>query len=142
MLKNMNKINLSIKSVNKSVKSLRTFIKEWNFPDPDWSTLPSDFPNCDTSGLGKEEKHLFGAIKFAWTVSIGRPIFYKNLLKQSLFTIGVILILLLGYNSLSNPESTISKAVNAATTSATMRVYPQVQDILESTASALFKTGK
>ena len=133
------KNSVEIKNYKLKIKS---FIKDFNFPDPDWSCLPSDFPNCDVSGLGKEEKHLFGAIKFAWTVSIGRSIFYKNLLKQSLLTVGVILILLLGYNSLSNPESTFSKAVNAATISATMRVSPQVQDILESTASALFKTSK
>jgi hypothetical protein len=138
---NMN--NKQINNINHAIKyrSVRSFIKNWNFPDPDWSTLPPDFPNCDTSGLGKEEKHLFSAIIFAWTVSVGRPVFYKKLLKQSMLTVGAILILLLGYNSLSNPESTFSKAVNAATISATMRVSPiQVHDILESTASALFKS--
>jgi hypothetical protein len=145
MNKQINKINPSAKFAYKSASavSLSSFIKKWNFPDPDWSTLPADFPNCDTSTLEKEEKHLFGAIKFAWTVSVGRPIFYKNLIKRSLLTTGVILILALGYAVLSNPGSTLSKAVNAATISAQFRQSQiQVHDILESTASALFKSAR
>jgi hypothetical protein len=44
----------------------KQFIGKFNFNNPDWSWLPSDFPQSDTEGLTREEKSLFEAIKIAW----------------------------------------------------------------------------
>ena len=119
---------------------IKKFIRDWDFPHPDWNKLPKDFPNCETEGLNKEEKHLFGAIKLAWMTSMGKGELYKNLARRSLLAFGVSLILVTGYSFFAYPESSFSKAVNAATISATFKHGQiQVQDILESTASALFK---
>lgn len=47
----------------------KQFIKDFNFSNPDWSNLPSGFPNIEIDGLTKEETHLLEAIKIAWLVS-------------------------------------------------------------------------
>ena len=121
---------------------IKTFIKSWNFANPNWGCLPLGFPNCNLQGLTIEEKHLFSAIQLAWMISVGKTQFYKDLARRSFAAIGIGLILILGSNLFLNPKSSISKAVNAATISATFKQSQiQVQDVLESTASALFKSA-
>jgi hypothetical protein len=127
-----------------SSRVLSNFIKEWNFPNPDWSTLPPNFPNCDIGGLKKEEKHLYGALKLAWTVTqpTGKNSFLKSTFQSGLIAL-ITLITLIGLiNFISSPSKALTKVkeISAATISAQFRQsQAQVQDILESTASALFK---
>ena len=51
--------------MNKQLK-VKQFIFEFNFPNPDWNSLPDGFPFCNTGTLNKEEKGLYGGIVFAW----------------------------------------------------------------------------
>ena len=49
-----------------SDKGLKQFIAEFNFPNPDWNSLPDGFPFCNTGTLNNEEKGLYQGILFAW----------------------------------------------------------------------------
>ena len=48
---------------------LKEFIKKFDFNNPDFSTLPSDFPDCDLSGLDFNEIGKFLAIQTTWELS-------------------------------------------------------------------------
>jgi hypothetical protein len=134
---------INIKQPKTAIKpvSVKTFVRNFNFPFPNWKSLPLGFPNCDIEALSREEKHLFGAIKLAWVVSEGRGDYYRNFTKKSILTIGVILILFLAQNVLTNPKSSFSKAVNAATVSATLKTI-NIDEVMDSTMSALINAHK
>lgn len=49
--------------------TLKQFIKNFNFNEPDWSRLPGGFPDCDLSGLTSAEVGEFNAICTLWEIS-------------------------------------------------------------------------
>ena len=54
--------------MNRESKELKQFVTEFDFPNPDWTDLPTGFPFCDTSCLNKEERGLYSAIISAWII--------------------------------------------------------------------------
>lgn len=118
---------------------LKRFIKEFNFPDPEWNNLPEGFPNCDKQSLTKEESHLLEAIEMAWMLTEkGRTTLYKKFLRLSFVVIAISTIALLGINILTNPEGKYTKSVNAATISA--QLMQNLEGAIESTRSAIFNS--
>jgi len=128
--------NGSVKSVPKSAisASLRKFITDFNFPNPDWTSLPEGFPNLDKSGLTKEESHLLDGIKLAWVVSEGRETLYKTTAKRAFVGIAIVVLVLLGGNFLTNPEKSLTKSVSAKT------VGQSLEEFVEATMSAVRRT--
>jgi hypothetical protein len=51
---------------NKKSVSLKQFIKDFDYDNPEWSRLPEGFPHPDTKGLKREERRIFEGIKMAW----------------------------------------------------------------------------
>jgi hypothetical protein len=125
-------------------RGMKRFIREFNFPQPDWSSLPAGFPNCDLSGLTKEEKCLLDAIKMAWLTGTkqGKRQLRNRLAKSCSLTL-ITLITLISLISLilSSPQSHFAKPVNAATVSAALKQSVQINigDLIESTMSAIRK---
>jgi uncharacterized membrane protein len=121
---------------------LKKFIKEFNFPDPNWSSLPEGFPYLNKKGLTTEEGHLLDAVELAWlTTGTGRSILYKKIARVSLATIAVIIIGIFAKTVLKNPESKYLKSAKAATISATLKHNGVniIEDVVESTMSAIHK---
>lgn len=46
--------------------TLRQFIKKFNVNKPDWSRLPTGFPDCDLAGLESGDVGKFNAIRTVW----------------------------------------------------------------------------
>ena len=128
---NMNKYN---KSVPKSVKlvSLRTFVREFNFPNPDWNTLPSGFPDLPKTGLSCEEGHLLEAITLAWltTNKDGRVKLYINTVKSFFLIVIIFIIGTFGIQILKGSGPSV-QAVNAATLN--------INEVVQSTMSAILR---
>ena len=118
------------------LKTLKNSINSWDFSNPDWTKLPTDFPNCDTSGLtSKQDKHLFDAIKTEWIVEGGgREKFYKTAVRQVILGLTVsILGILLFRNLIISPDEYITRSVSAKTVGQTFG------DFVEATMSAVFR---
>ena len=93
-------------------RSLKKYIKDFDFEKPRFKNAPKGFPNCDLRGLTREEKHLFSAIVTAWVVSrpdlvrtvnayvITNRLLY-NRINSILITIGLYLILIIEVVSLA-----------------------------------------
>ena len=117
-------------------KSLRDFVKNFDFANPSWEDLPVGFPDCDLSGLTeKQDRHLYGAIKTAWVIEGGgRQDFYKTATRRAAFAMAlVIVITLLGKTIIASPQNSVARSANAKTLSQT------VGEIIESTRSAILK---
>jgi len=112
--------------------SVKRFIANFNFPNPDWEKLPSGFPNLPINGLTKEEKYLLEGIKLAWIATAGG---WKTSLKKSARTSFIVLICLISLISLINlalqNQSVLAQPVQAAAL--------QINDVIESTMSAILK---
>jgi hypothetical protein len=82
--------------INKTNSTVKFFIEKFDFPNPSWKNLPIGFPSCDISALTPEEKHLYGAIIFAWNMS--HPLAYlENILFKTVIissSMGTALIVL------------------------------------------------
>jgi four helix bundle protein len=52
------------------MSTLKKFIKQFNVDKPNWSNLPSGFPNCDIDGLDSADIGKFNAIQTLWQLSI------------------------------------------------------------------------
>ena len=122
---------------------IKSFVKTFNFPSPDWENLPVDFPNLPTINLTKEEKCLLDAIKLAWLTETaeGRKSLGKKVAKTSVFA-GICLISLISLigliqQTLTGSQSLLTRPVNAATVSAALKT--NLEEIYESTMSAIFK---
>lgn len=113
---------------------VKTFVKNFYFPNPSWKDLPSDFPNLSKEGLTREERHLLDAIILAWqaTQPKGKMMLYKTYVKLGFF---VSLVLFFGFISLkfliSNSQIEFTKTVQAVTL--------QVDEIIQSTVSAILR---
>lgn len=121
---------------------LKTFIQEFNFPNPDWTVLPKGFPNLSKKGLTKEEGHLLDGIKLAWLATgTGKAGFYIKTLRLGVATFSILFIVLFGISAVKNLEGNHTKSVNAATISATFKKIQQGNgmELIESTMSAVFK---
>lgn len=122
---------------------VRRFIAGFNFVEPNWDNLPGGFPNLDKTGLTKEEGHLLNGIKLAWLTSAGRSVFYRTLARRTVLGAAIITIALLGRSIITTTNNSYAKSVNAATVSATIKNLTKVsaeglEDIIESTRSAIF----
>ena len=116
---------------------IKQFINNFNFPDPDWSRLPPNFPNLPKDGLNKEETHLLGAIKLAYSVNEGgRNLLFRKTVKVAVIAVVISLISFISLISLREPGK-IARAVNAATISANLK--QNFEGVVESTRSAIFK---
>jgi hypothetical protein len=128
----MNNIN-HLNSHKHLLKTLKNSINSWDFSNPDWNKLPTDFPNCDTSGLiTKQEGHLFDGIKLAWLASEGRNYLIKRTVRHTAIVTAIIFVLLTGKNIITQ-NSTNTNTVSAKTVSQT------VGDFVEATMSAVFR---
>lgn len=120
-------------------RTYKTYINKFNFGNPDWNNLPSDFPNYEPKGLTIMEADILGAINLAWmTTGPGRTIFEKRILKVTAVSFAIIFVMALGGIVILQTGKTLSQSVNAATISATMKLGGS---ILESTTSALRAGG-
>lgn len=63
---NLRSQDLGFKIYHPKSKILKSFVNNFNFPEPSWENLPTDFPYCDLNGLTVQEKHLYDAIKTMW----------------------------------------------------------------------------
>lgn len=119
--------------INHKSQTLKRFVNEFNFPNPDWSTLPKGFPNLEKDGLTKQEGHLMDGIKLAWIISGGgRQYFYKTAAKRAAVAVAIVFVLFAGKNLITSNQ-TYTKTVNATTVTAAF------EEIIESTRSAIFK---
>jgi len=112
-----------------NTSELKKFVREFNFPDPNWDSLPPNFPNIPMDDLSVEEKHLFEAIKLAWFANEGGKILFFRKLK-------VILLVFISFIGLiglifSWSQEMITKPVQAATT--------QIDNVIQSTMSAILR---
>ena len=115
------------------MNTTKTFINEFNFRDPDWATLPFDFPKLSKKGLSKVEGHLLDGIKLAWTVSVGRKVFAKSVAKHVMLSFSIVVIaILLGKTLIGGSLYLVTKNVSAKT------VSESVEEIVEATMSAVF----
>lgn len=130
-----------------SYMSNKSYIKNFNFPNPNWDNLPVGFPNCDTSGLTKEEICLLDAIKLAWLTGTpaGKRQIASRFVKSCSFVL-ISLITLITLITLIFPysEAQLTKPVSAATISATLKQSVQldiknIENLIESTMSAIRK---
>ena len=115
-----------------STSDLNKFVNEFDFPEPDWTTLPEGFPNLSKNGLSKEEGHLLDGIKLAWVTSEGRSVFFKSVAKRTSVVTAIVFVFLIG-KSLLTSNQTITKTVSAKT------VGEKVGEIVEATRSAIFR---
>ena len=138
------KLNNSIKIQNYKLKN---FINSF-FLEPDWQNLPIAFPKCDLTGLTIQEKCLFDAIVMAWSVQTkkGNLTIYKDIVKKTSISIAIIFSIWATNIIRHLPGSEISKSVNAATVSATLKQYTNsnlapvdVGGVVESTFSGMLK---
>lgn len=120
---------------------LKQFIHSFNFPDPSWDNVPSNFPSVSKQDLSKAEKGMLTAIMLAWYIERGRNIVYKRFIKLG-FTITFLIItgLYLKFVT-STPAFIVVKEISAATVSAgikklTVQRSDNFGEILESTMSA------
>lgn len=129
----------------------KQFINNFYFPEPDWSSLPPNFPNLPKDGLSKEETHLLDGIKTAWFASSNGTKYLKSKAIKSVrfgtLQIIIAIIIYLALSFLASPDRKYAKSVNAATISATLRRMTQdvgseidFEQIVESTKSAVTKT--
>lgn len=51
------------------MKSLKQYIKEFDFEKPDFKGLPEGFPKLSKKGLTRQEVHLLDAITVVWVMS-------------------------------------------------------------------------
>ena len=113
---------------------IKKFIRDFNFPNPNWENLPVGFLDLSKEGLTKEEGHLLDAIKLAWltTQPEGRKTLYKNTIKSGLFVFISLmgLISLINHTFLSN-EIEFSSTVQAATV--------KIDEVIQSTRSAILR---
>ena len=116
-----------------SLLKVKGFVKEFDFPNPDWSSLPDGFPNLSKEGLTKQERHLLDGIKLTWVVSEGRETLYKTTAKRAFVGVVIVALVLLGGSFLVRPETSITKSVSAKTVSQT------VEEFVEATMSAVFR---
>lgn len=112
---------------------IKQFIADFNFPNPDWESLPVGFPYIPKEGLTKEEAYLLDGIKLAWTANAGgwKHSALKGARTGLVCLIGLIsLIGLIGF--ITQPGGNeLTRTVNAATV--------QVDDFIQSTMSAILK---
>lgn len=154
-----NRSNGSVPVVNRSVQfvSLGAFIRDFNFANPDWSSIPPDlfthrsFSEEGPDPLTKQEKHLLGAIKLAYfTIEVGRETLIRKAVRTGALTLVISLISFITLIALRSPTSLTSptliriREVSAATVSATFKsagtnVNKATDEIVESTRSAIFR---
>jgi hypothetical protein len=128
------------------LKTLKNSINSWDFSNPDWNNLPMGFlsepegsmsrwPNLSKTGLTKEERHLFDAIKTQWIIEGGgREKFYKTAVRQVILGLTVsILGVLLFSNLNTSPDKNLTRSVSAKT------VSQSFGDFVEATMSAVFR---
>lgn len=122
---------------------IKSFIKAFDFPNPNWEDLPVGFPNLSQESLTKKEKCLLDAIKLAWLTET--PTGKKKIAKTSVFAcISLICLISLIQLTLTGSQSQLTKPVSAAavergyaTVSAALKTG--IEDIYKSTMSAIFK---
>ena len=135
-------IKLSCNNPVPSSVLTKRFVRNFNFPNPDWSSLPTGFPDLSKTGLTKEEGHLLDGIKLAWLATgTGKAGLYKNTLKLGVATLSILFIVLFSINAVKNLEGNFTRSVNAATISATFKKIQQGNGmgLVESTMSAMFR---
>ena len=113
--------------------SIKKFIKEFSFPEPDWTSLPEGFPKLNKTGLTRQEGHLLDGIKLAWVVSDGRDYFIKTVARRAFVGAAIIILVLLGKTIVSSPDKNLTRSVSAKTVGQTFG------DFVEATMSAVFK---
>ena len=116
----------SKQTLNNSYMSYKSYINNFNFPDPDWEKLPDGFFSLSKKGLTKEEGHLFDAIKLAYFANEGGW-------KKSAARIG--LICLIGLIALISLISTDTEPLARTVSAATLRV----DEVIQSTVSAILR---
>jgi hypothetical protein len=107
------------------------FIKNFNFTNPDFSSVPNNFPGLSKTGLTREERHLLDAIVLAWITSEGRDYFLKRTARHTAIAVAIVFVLLAGGKVITTSQNT--KTVNAKT------VGNVVGDVIEATMSAVFR---
>ena len=118
------------------MNTTKTFINEFNFRDPDWATLPLNFPKLSKKGLSKVEEHLLDGIKLAWMVSVGRKVFAKSVAKRVMIGFSILVIsVLLGETLLSGTQNLFTQSVSAKT------VSESVTEMVQATMSAVFRNN-
>ena len=117
---------------NKPLK-VKQFVAEFNFPYPDWSSLPAGFPNLNKRGLTKEEGHLLDGITLAWITSDGREVFYKTLARRTVVIVVLIFVVLFGRSVLTSTNKSVTRTVSAKV------MGERVGDFVEATMSAVFR---
>lgn len=55
-------------------KSIAEFVENFDSDNPDWNSLPDDFPNTDLEGLTSSQVGKFNAIKGLWELNRPQPI--------------------------------------------------------------------
>ena len=110
-----------------SYTTYKSYIKNFDFANPEWDKLPRGFPNLEKIELTREEGHLLDAIKLAWltTTSTGRRYLCRKVTRTGTFLI-ICLISLMGLIRLITlpSEKRLIKPVNAAATiSATLKYF-------------------
>ena len=126
-------LNHLMKIRKMKIENLRAFVNEFNFPNPDWTSLPEGFPNIDKDGLTKEEGHILDGIKLAWITSEGQEALYKATAKRAFLGIAIVILVLLGSSLLVRPETSITTSVSAKT------VSQSFEEFVEATMSAVFR---
>lgn len=112
----------------------KRFIAEFNFPEPDWSTLPTGFPDLNKDGLTNEEEHLLDGIKLAWVTDEGRNVLYRSIARRAVVGISILIIsILLGRSLMTGTHGRVAKSVSAKT------VSRSVEEFVEATMSAVFR---
>jgi len=116
----------------KSQATLKEFVLNFDFENPQWDKLPPDFPNLDKSGLSTEEGHLLDGIKLAWLTGEGRETFYKSVTRKALVGVTTVILIVLISNLLTKPVS-FTKSAQAKT------LTEAVGEVVEATMSAVFR---
>ena len=115
--------------------SVKRFIADFYFPNPDWEKLPLGFPDIPKTGLTREEGYLLDGIKLAYFATAGG--WKKGLTVpkhgQALLIVLIGLISLISFISIITQPggNEFTRTVNAATV--------QMDDLVQSTMSAILK---
>jgi len=126
-------------------RTYKTYINKFNFPNPNWESIPNGIFNLNKKLLSKEESHLLDAIKLAWLTGTekGRTILYKNIARLTATFAVIIFVTILGRYIIKEYGKSIINSVNAATQSATFRQGQiSIDGIIESTMSAIMGKSK
>ena len=114
-------------------KDTKKFIKEFDFPNPNWNQLPPGFPSLSKAELTKQEKHLLDGIKLAWLITDeGKGYLYKSFAQKTLIGVTAIILIVLVTNLLTKSVS-LTNNVQAKT------VVETEEKVVEATISAVFR---